>query len=359
MLYYRCIPLSSRRRQRIVEYDVKIERHIRDMRQRKRPVFLAAGFFDGVHLGHQEVLRKAVAAARAEGGEAWAMTFDPHPMKVLTPDTAPLMLTDTAHKLQLLRRCGIDGCLLIPFTRRFAATTAAGFLNEIQHGIPALSAIFMGHDWRFGHRGEGNFVMLKTWGKSNGVDVHQVPSVRHAGHAVSSTRIRNAISLGNLNEAAALLGRPFSVLGTVVAGMRIGRKLGFPTANLEAHNEAFPPIGIYAAQAIVGRRAYSGVISYGYHPSVKRLRHPLLELHLLDTRINLYRRVIEVYFLRRLRAERTFPRLPDLIRQIGKDVQTARKVLAHPSLKKMWIKTLQTWHPDIIVTQTNKQKRKR
>lgn len=338
---------------------MKIMRHIKDLRHLKRPVFLAAGFFDGVHLGHQEVLRQTIAAARAQGGEAWAMTFDPHPLKVLTPDTAPLLLTDTAHKLQLLRRSGIDGCLLISFNRRFASTSATRFLEDVRHGIPTLSSIFMGRDWRFGSGGDGDFRMLKDWGEPCGINVRRIPSVKHKGKTVSSTRIRIAVNSGALNDATTLLGRPFSVLGTVVSGMGMGRKLGFPTANVESHNEVYPPIGIYAAQAIVGGRAWPGVISFGYHPSIKRLSRPVLELHLLDTRMNLYGRMIEVYFLRRLRAEKKFPHLADLIRQIEHDIQTTRKVLDGYALKKMWIRTLQTWHPDIIVSRTNKKKRKR
>jgi riboflavin kinase/FMN adenylyltransferase len=338
--------------------DVKIVHHINDLCRLKRSVFLATGFFDGVHLGHQQVLRRAVAAARANGGEAWAMTFDPHPLKILTPDSAPLLLTDTAHKLQLLLQSGIDGCLLIPFSRRFATTTAAGFLKELEFGIPTLASIFMGDDWRFGRQGQGDIVLLKTWATPRNITVQRVSSIKRGGRPISSTRIRHAVNTGKLNEATALLGRPFSILGTVVPGMRIGRKLGFPTANLKAHNETYPPLGIYAVQAIVNGHTYPGVVSFGHHPTLKRVTNPLLELHLLDTRMNLYRRNIEVYFLCRLRSEMKFSKLADLIRQIEKDIQKTRKVLARQAMKKLWIRTLQRWHPDIIVSQQIIRKRR-
>jgi len=328
---------------------MKIIRQMSGLSGHKRPVCLAVGFFDGVHLGHQEVLRQTLARAQAIGGEAWAMTFDPHPLKILTPDSAPLLLTDTRHKLELLRHFGLDGCILVPFNRRFAATPAEVFLKSLERGIPSLHTLFMGDDWRFGHKGRGDIAMLRAWAKPRGITVRRVPSVQYRKKPVSSTRIRAAVTTGRLSEAAALLGRPFSILGTVVPGNRIGRKLGFPTANLDPHNEASPPMGVYAAQAIVNRRAFLGVVSFGHHPTVARVSQPVLELHLLDTRMNLYRRRIEVFLLHRLRAEKKFPDLAALKGQIARDVQAARRVLATAAMKNCWIKALQRWHPESIV----------
>lgn len=328
---------------------MKVIRQMSGLKRTRRPVCLAVGFFDGVHLGHQEVLRKTLARARAVGGEAWAMTFDPHPLKILTPDSAPLLLTDTRHKLELLRQFGLDGCILVPFNRRFAATPAEVFLKRLERGIPSLHTIFMGEDWRFGHKGRGDMAMLTAWAKPRGIKVHRVPSVLYRNRPVSSTRIRAAVTTGRLSEAAALLGRPFSILGTVVPGNRIGRKLGYPTANLDPHNEASPPMGVYAAQAIVNRRVYEGVVSFGHHPTVARVSKPVLELHLLDTRINLYRHRVEVFLLHRLRTEKKFPDLATLTRQIARDVRAARRVLATAAVKNCWNKALQRWHPESIV----------
>ncbi len=333
---------------------MKIVRHIDGLGNRNKPIFLAVGFFDGLHLGHQEVLRQTLAAARQSGGEAWAMTFDPHPLKVLTPDSAPLLLTDTLHKLQLLEEFGLDGCLLIPFNRRFSVLSAQEFLIRLEQGIPTLRSVFMGHNWRFGHMGKGDYSLLRAWSASRGISTHQVASVQRGKLPVSSTRIRMDVSHGRLKEAAFLLGRPFSILGTVVKGQQIGRQLGFPTANLAIHNEISPPLGIYAVQAIVGGVATPGVVNFGHHPTVSRVRKPVMELHLLDTRMSLYGRNIEVFFLRRLRCERKFTSLPALIEQIEADVQETRRRLASPTLKKLWIRTLQRWHPDTIVSQTNK-----
>jgi riboflavin kinase/FMN adenylyltransferase len=328
---------------------MKVVRQMSGLSRTKRPVCLAVGFFDGVHLGHQEVLRQTLARAHRIGGEAWVMTFDPHPLKILTPDSAPQLLTDTRHKLELLSHFGLDGCILVPFNRRFAATPAEDFLKRLERGIPTLHSIFMGNDWRFGHKGRGDIAMLTAWAKPRNITVRRVPSVRYRNQPVSSTRIRAAVTTGKLPEAAALLGRPFSILGTVVPGNRIGRKLGYPTANLDPHNEASPPMGVYAAQAIVNRRAFPGVVSFGHHPTVARASRPVLELHLMDTRMNLYRRRIEVFLLQRLRPEKRFPDLQTLTRQIARDVMKAKRTLATAAMKNCWIKALQRWHPESIV----------
>jgi riboflavin kinase/FMN adenylyltransferase len=333
---------------------MKIIHQMSGLKRHTRPVCLAVGFFDGVHLGHQEVLRQTLARARAIGGEAWAMTFDPHPLKIISPDSAPLLLTDTPHKLALLRQFGLDGCLLVPFTRRFAATPAEVFLKRLERGIPALHSIFMGDDWRFGHQGKGDRAMLSNWARTRNITVHRVPSIQNRKQAVSSTRIRKAVIAGHLSEAATLLGRPFSILGTVVQGNRIGRKLGYPTANLDPRNEAHPPTGVYVVQALVNRHAFPGIVNFGHHPTVARVSKPLLELHLLDTRMSIYRRRIEVFFLHPLRAEIKFPDLKALTRQIAHDERAARRILASTTLKNSWIRALQRWHPEAIVRQTNK-----
>lgn len=337
---------------------MRVIERIADMRTIKRPVVLAVGFFDGLHTGHQRVLRHAMARARRIGGEAWAMTFDPHPLKILNPPSAPPMLTSTAHKLSLLQRFGMDGCLLVPFTRRFAATTATAFLNQLERCIPALSDIYIGEDWRFGHGGEGDTTLLTTWARARGIRVAPVVLVRRQATLVSSTRIREIIARGGLRQATRLLGRPFSILGTVVRGNRIGRTLGYPTANLNAHNEVRPPLGIYAVQAIAGRRTYAGVVSFGHHPTVKPAAAPVLELHLLDARLNLYGRTVEVFFFARVRAEKTFATLEALTRQIRRDIELSRRILNRPAAKKLWNSTLQGWHPNLIVPAKKKAKKR-
>ncbi len=329
---------------------MKTIRQLSGLRITDKPVCLAVGFFDGLHTGHQRVLLRTLEQARKIKGEAWAMTFDPHPLKVLQPDSAPPILTSTPHKLDLMRRFGMDGCLMIPFTRRFSATSAESFLTKLEKAIPSLAHIFVGEDWRFGKNGKGDTALLTTWARARGLRVSRVVLVRNQENLVSSTSIRHAVSKGDLALATRLLGRPFSILGTVMHGNGIGRQLGYPTANLDAHNEVRPPMGVYAVQAIIRGRPYTGVVNFGRHPTVKALKAPIIELHLLDADLPLYGCDIEVFFLARIRNERRFPTPGALARQIERDVATARRLTSLPAAKKLWNKTLQVWYADTIVT---------
>jgi riboflavin kinase/FMN adenylyltransferase len=325
---------------------MKVIRSMTALRRVRRPICLAAGFFDGLHKGHQEVLRRTMAEARLLQGEAWAMTFHTHPLKVLRPEAAPLLLTSTPHKVELMGRMGLDGCLLIPFTRQLAALEPEDFLARLEGAAPTLRHILVGEDWRFGRLGRGDTAMLAAWAARRGIRLTQVPPVRYAGTAISSTRVRKAIAEGRLPLAQRLLDRPFSILGTVVRGQRIGRQLGYPTANLNPHNEVRPPEGIYAVQALIQGGAYEGIVNFGVHPTVAPVAVPLLELHVLDARLRLYGRHIEVFFIRCLRPERRFLTLEGLVRQIRRDVAAARRALHTPAAQKIWNKALQTWYPD-------------
>jgi riboflavin kinase/FMN adenylyltransferase len=302
----------------------------------RRPVVLAAGFFDGVHRGHQRVLRRAMRRARELGGHAWAMTFDTHPMKVLRPAAAPRLLTSTGHKLLLFDRLGLDGCILLPFTRELAATEAGDFLRWLRLCAPSLREIHVGRNWRFGRGAAGDVDLLRQFGRGAGFGVRLAPTSRCGGRAVSSTRVREEILAGRLEAARAMLGRPFSVLGTVVPGRRVGRQLGYPTANLEPHNEVLPPCGVYAVFARVGRRLIQGVANYGTCPTFRGAvtGRPVLELHLLDFEGNIYGRQVEIFFARRLRPEKTYRRVAELQRQIGRDVASARRILSREKIKQ-------------------------
>jgi len=315
----------------------------------RAPLCLAAGFFDGVHRGHQSVLGLAVRCARRHGGQAWAMTFDRHPLKVLNPGAAPLLLTATPHKLVLMKRLGLDGCLVVPFTRRLAGLEPAAFLALLKRSAPTLRHVFVGANWRFGRQGRGNAALLTHWLQAHAIRVTAVPPVRWRRQPVSSTRVRAAIEAGDLAAAAAMLGRPFSILGKVTAGRRIGRRLGYPTANLAPDNEVRPPVGVYAVRALHAGRAYEGLLNYGVHPTLDPAPAPVFELHLLDAAGEFYGQPIEVFFFRRLRGERRFRSTAALTTQIRRDILRARLTLGSARSKKVWKRALQTWHPDTIV----------
>ena len=289
------------------------------------PLFLAIGVFDGLHLGHQAVLRRALDDARATGGTAVAVTFDPHPIRVLRPDQAPRLLTSTPHKLQLIRALGVTRTLLIPFDRAFAATAPADFIRALVAAAKPLREICVGYEWSFGQGRAGNLALLRKLGAELGFAEVGVPAVEVDGAIVSSTLIRQAVEAGDLTRAARLLGREFTILGTVVEGDRLGRTLGFSTANLSAHNEQFPPNGVYAVAARLGSRLLHGVVNIGVRPTIKTASgERILEVHLFDFDEMIYGADLEITFHRFLRPEQKFASLDALRTQIAQDVAHAR-----------------------------------
>ena len=307
------------------------------------PIVMAAGFFDGVHLGHRKVVDQTVAAAAARGGQAWVLTFDTHPMRVLQPDTAPALLTSIQHKLSFLAALGPHGCLVIPFSRALADRPPADFVGELRATIPSFAEIVVGRNWRFGQGGRGNAALLSRLGRQLGFAARVVRPVIRGGHPVSSTRIRTAVAEGNLDEAGRLLGRSFSVLGSVVPGHGRGRILGFPTANLDPHNELLPPHGVYAVLARLWHegkgarhaRIFEGVLNLGVRPTFESAdtNDSTAELHLFDYDGQLYGRDLEILFVKRLRGERRFNSEQALCRRIKKDIQCAREILSEKNEK--------------------------
>lgn len=302
----------------------------------RKPIVLAVGFFDGIHRGHQKLLARTIQQARKDGGQAWALTFDTHPLRVLRPDIAPLLLTSNKHRAILLDRTGIDGCVVMPFNKRVAALSGAAFIKTLVESTRNLTHVLVGCNWRFGHRGEGNIRLLTAMGKRYGFGVSVVRPVVRYGSVVSSTRIREMIIDGDLVAAAALLGRPVSVLGTVVKGRAVGRTLGFPTANLCLHNEVVPPLGVYAVRALLDSVPHDGVLNLGIRPTFneKPTHKPIMEIHLFDVSKQLYGKDIEVFFVSRIRAERRFSSREELARNIDRDTRKARDILAGKKLKE-------------------------
>lgn len=287
------------------------------------PLVVAAGVFDGMHPGHRAVLQAALDSAGKAGGTAVALTFDPHPSKILRPQNSARLLTSTRHKLDLMEKLGISAVLVIPFDQEFATVEAEDFLRELSSSAKNLTRICVGQGWRFGHARRGDADLLRRLGPQLGFETTEVEPVRIDGTTVSSTLIRQLVESGDLLAAARFLGRNYSVLGTVLPGDGLGKKLGFPTANLAAHNEQFPPDGVYAVRVHVGAELLPGVANIGSRPTVKTAGERLLEVHLLDFSGDLYGRDIEAEFLRFLRPEKKFPDVDALRGQIAADVQAA------------------------------------
>ncbi|MGI5867921.1 MAG: riboflavin biosynthesis protein RibF [Kiritimatiellia bacterium] len=296
-------------------------------------IALAAGFFDGVHLGHQAILAETCARARAEGSQAWVLTFEPHPLAVLAPERRPPLLTRLDLRLERLAETGVDGCLLLPFTPALAALSAADFVRDVfgawMDGSRRCTVV-SGENWHFGHGGAG---VLSTIAEASGgrIRTARVPMVARDGERVSSSAIRQAILAGDLPKAAAMLGRPYAVRERTAPGRGVGRKLGFATANLHPVAEVLPPVGVYAVA--VSRRCHpeqgwmDGVANLGFRPTFADAGRgaPVLEVHILDfVAEGLRDETLDVRFLRRLRDEIAFESPEALARQIERDIEAAR-----------------------------------
>src|SRR5881227_1098656 len=303
-------------------------RSISELSKLRGPLFLAIGVFDGVHLGHQAVISTSAQHARAANGTPIVVTFDPHPEKILRPERAPHLLTATPHKIALIRELGVAHLLIITFDKKFAATEPEDFVQQlVKHSNP-LREICVGHQWSFGKNRRGNLELLKKLGAQFDFNVVGIPPVTVNGEVVSSTTIRRAIEAGDLKKAAKMLGREYTILGTVVRGDDLGKKIGFPTANLSAHNEQFQPNGVYFAEAKLDGVVYPGVVNLGYRPTVGTKNERVLEIHLVDFNRDIYGKDIEVRFIRYLRTEKKFANVDALVRQIKADVKQAHELSA-------------------------------
>jgi len=293
------------------------------------PLVLTIGSFDGVHRGHQQLIRRASEEAARLSGEAWVLTFTPHPLKVLAPERAPALLTSTEHKLAVLASLGPHGCLLLPFTPEFARQEPAAFFEQLHAAIPTLRTVVVGQNWRFGRGAKGTPQQFRELAANRGIEVIIQEPLMSAGAPISSTRVREAVMQGDLPAAADMLGRPFSVLGPVVHGDQLGKALGYPTANVYRANEVLPPPGIYATRVTVGDHAYHGATYLGAYPTTGATgKQSIVEVHLLDFEGDLYEQELEVFFVERLREDRRFASTVELKEQIRRDVARAREVLS-------------------------------
>ncbi|MDQ6808559.1 MAG: bifunctional riboflavin kinase/FAD synthetase [Verrucomicrobiota bacterium] len=306
---------------------MEVLRSVPELARLRGPIFAAIGVFDGVHLGHQAVISTSAEHARTANGTPVVVTFDPHPAKVLRPDGAPHLLTATQHKIALIRELGVEHLLIIRFDASFAATPAEEFVAQLVRHSNPLHEICVGHEWSFGKGRAGNLQLLKKLGARDGFNVIGIEPVTVNGEVVSSTEIRRAVEAGDFPRATAMLGREYTILGTVKAGAKLGRTLGFPTANLSAHSEQFPPNGVYVAEARLAGAVLRGVANLGFRPTISEgALERLLELHLFDLDREIYGENLEVRFLRYLRPEMKFENLDALKEQIARDVERARDV---------------------------------
>jgi len=285
---------------------------------------LSIGCFDGLHLGHQEVLRRVVESARASGSIAGVVTFDPHPLRVLRPAEAPPMISTLAQRLEGFERAGVDAVLVMQFTPAVSEVSAAEFLESILVERLGMGAICIGPNFRFGHKQTGNTDMLSELGSVFGYDVEIVPPAMLRGEIVSSTAVRTAVAAGQVSAAAELLGRPFSLTGSIRAGDGRGGAILVPTLNLAPEQELLPKTGVYCTETRVGETLYRSATNVGFRPTFDG-QALSIESNLFDFSETLVSGAIEVRFWERLRDEQKFASVEDLRRQIEMDLAAARE----------------------------------
>ncbi len=288
------------------------------------------GNFDGVHIGHQALLHTVVEKAAAIGGTSVALTFDPHPMRVLKDNDHPPLITLSEQKTELISRAGIDVLIMIPFTTEFAAINARSFVEDLLVGRIGMRAMVVGNDYSFGRNREGTIEMLHQWSSELNYEVLLVDWIQPANGSsprISSTRVRELVMEGRMMAAKKLLGRYYQIRGTVASGRnRGGRLLGFPTANINLQDELCPKMGIYAVTVEYEAQTYKGVANIGYSPTFDD--HVFtVEVHILDFNENIYDKPIRVNFISRLRDEIKFDGIDALADQIRLDIDEARRLL--------------------------------
>jgi riboflavin kinase/FMN adenylyltransferase len=288
------------------------------------PVALAIGNFDGVHRGHAAIAERLVEVAAASGVVPTILSFEPHPREFFAPASAPARLTTLREKLELLAGLGVEQTMICPFNKAFAALSAEDFITVVLRGALQVKHLIVGDDFRFGRGRHGDFALLQAAAKQHGFTVEAMPSIKAEGLRVSSSAVRQALAAGDMKHAAALLGRPYMMDGKVAHGDKIGRQLGFATANIRIRHNPLPMKGVFAVEvAGLGERPLPGVANLGVRPTVGGVR-TLLEVHLFDFNRDIYGAHISVRFLHKLRDEQRFPNFDALKAQIAADAVAAR-----------------------------------
>lgn len=289
-----------------------------------RKVSVAIGMFDGVHLGHQQLIRQALADAEQHEGMAVVVTFDRHPNSIVAPDRVPALIYSQPQKLRAIESLGVHSTIVIPFTRQFSTQPADEFIQELAAKLAPVYSICVGSSFVFGHRRAGNVVLLQQLGQALNFFVRGIAAVSLDSEVVSSTRIRETIRAGELGRASQMLGREYALNGTVVHGDKLGQKLGFPTANVDVSNLLVPPAGVYAAHAYVDGTRHRAVVNIGVRPTLGHVTPQLrIEAHFLNFDGDLYGKDLELTFVEKLRDEKTFASLEELRAQIARDVTEA------------------------------------
>ncbi len=307
---------------------MKVYRDIREFNSAHRPI-ITIGTFDGVHLGHRKIINRIQEIKAAGGGETFVFTFDPHPRKVLFPGQRDLkLLSTTAEKISLLEKSGVDHVLLFPFSRKFAELSADAYVRTILVEQLRAGTLVIGYDHRFGNNREGDIHLLRQYGKQLDFSIEEIPAQDIDNINISSTRIRKALEEGEVKTAAVLLGYTWFMEGLVVKGKQLGRKIGYPTANMQISDpdKLIPRTGVYVVEVELEGNNYRGMMSIGVNPTTDKDEQVKLEVNIFDFEQEIYGRNIKVSLKERLRDEEKFDNLEELIKQLHKDKERSLQV---------------------------------
>jgi riboflavin kinase/FMN adenylyltransferase len=305
---------------------MKIIHAANELKAEGKKVCLAIGFFDGVHLGHQQIIRQTISDARQHDAIAVVLTFDRHPNSIVAPDKVPPLIYSLPQKLRAIESLGADALLLIQFDKKFSEQTGEDFIHSLTRNFGKVHSICVGADFVFGHKRNGDVALLKKLGVELNFSVHGLAAVSLDGQIVSSTRIRETIRAGDFDAASQMLGRTYAISGRVVEGDKLGHKLGFPTANLDTANLILPPNGVYSGCTKLKGQFYRVALNIGLRPTVATGKQQLrVESHLLDFDGELYGEELEIEIGEKLREEYKFASPTELREQIARDIAEVKK----------------------------------
>lgn len=300
---------------------MKIIYGLNNLKCQKKKSVVTIGIFDGIHIGHQKILKETVARAKAKRHTATVLTFHPHPKKVLGRTSSKSTITSLEHRLKLLENMGINLCIVIKFTTSFSKKPAGWFIKHILVKKLRTETLIVGSRFKLGREK----ILVKKLGKlleDQEIDFKIIPTQRYNGKIISSSLIRRLIERGKLDIVSKLLARPVAIYGTVISGKRRGRILGFRTANIDPHHEVIPPSGVYAVKARVDKEYYNGVLNIGFRPTFHRKqKEPTIEVHVIGFNARLYNKDLELFFIKKIRSEKHFKSKEALKQQIKRDIE--------------------------------------
>jgi riboflavin kinase/FMN adenylyltransferase len=305
---------------------MKLFRKIEDIKEKFRNPVLTIGNFDGVHIGHRRIFDIVKEKASKINGDSVVFTFEPHPVKLLIPNKGPFLITTFEEKIRLIEESDIDIIVCPNFDMNFANQTPREFIENVFVNIIGIKEVVIGYDYLFGKNRKGNINTIKDFGKEYGFNVDVIKPIKVDNTIVSCTKIREYIKKGMVKEASLLLGRDYYIDGYVISGRERGRKLGFPTANLNPYNELIPKSGVYVAKIVYSNRMFEGVVNIGNNPTFSDTSFSI-EAHMFNFNKDIYGEKIRIIFIDRLREEVAFKNPDDLKRQIEIDIITAKKIL--------------------------------